>query len=403
MKKFLITLVIVAIVACPFLLFACNNGNGYENGESTWTPIDDSGYVLTIRGLRSETDVIEITKGEIVALYEALLSVESRPAYLRGESDIFVAEGRNARRVKGVYLNDILAKYDTVLSSASFYTLGITSYGGREFNVLPATVFNPEIGGSNMIIAFWLDGRYLNQADVYNNGALRAIFPNQSANTWWKRIQTLQLGNAAVSFVQPPVTQIYFLETLPQNYFGTFTNRNMLHHGLSLEALFDSGKLGGEANDFVYITAWDFNESKNLHELFFRIRRQQDITNAFIVFEQPAVSDPNQTRRFVLDGEDMPHTLRVSNTAALTVGSTAIVTLSMMFEVYQSNGIMEMSNLFEYFQLPTDGYYTIETDNGTVQLSGEMLKNATLKDIDDNFKLTYGNNQTLIMKSFSLN
>jgi len=375
----LLTLSFVALAACnpkPF----------------TFPAASDDGYELEIEGFTSE--LIKITKGEMKKFYnenadKRAIATDKNPIKVGDGTD----ENGNLKSyvLKGVYLDDILALYDEELSTADFSSLKFVASDGYNTLLAPED-FNESMGGSKIIIALEYEGETLTPSSA--SGALRAVLADKAHNKWAKFLKRITFGNTALS--APAASEVYFMETLPSSFSGTFNKGVYQYTGISVSKLLAAGGIFiANAGDIMYVSASDGKIIPNSYDVF---------KNAFFVYKQKegSAAETGRANAPVFDSATMLSGMTVKGVTAAVLNGKALVSLDMLFELYANAGILQISKLFEAVGIATVAAYTVQTDGYSVDIIASDFLTAALTKEGENYMLSYGDGKIVALKSFGI-
>ena len=408
--KKLLTISILTIfsIVCIFSLSACKNDDG-NNAINIPQVEDDSNYQIEIIGITPES--IIITKQQIIDLPKKVIYNEENPAYASDKTD----ENGNLipHSLIGVYLDDVLNVYADGAVSGAYSAMVLKASDGYE-TVLTQETYSTEHGGSKMILAYEYDGIRLNPNE--SSGAIRAIFPDQIANSWTKKLTSIEFGDA--SLVPPSPDTLSFVELLGNSFQASFSKTETVgantydftYYGISMKKLFEANILNAEETDKMYLIAWDYitNGETGIYREYTNWKRYEYYQNAFLadsykIGENEIEILPNSP---TFDGENIQHGMCVKNTLAFSVKNTALVNLKMSFERYDNNNdnIIDFSDILLLVNMLDNSIsYTItDKNNSTTIINGSEIENATLENNNGVFVLHYGEN-LIEIKSISKN
>lgn len=365
-------------------------------------------YTITIEGIGPEA--IEITKSQILNLSETKSVVydQDNPCYASDKTD----DDNNLipRILKGVYLDDILEVYAHGVVSGSFSAMTIKAADGYE-TVLTSDTYNPEHGGSKMIIAFEYEGIVLNESE--SSGALRAVFPDQPANSWVKGIKTIIFSDAALT--PPAPSKINFLELLGDDYNGSFettrtvgeNTQDYIYYGISIDKLLEEGILEADEEDKMYLIAWDYitDGTSSFYREYTNWKSWEYYANSYLTYQckigEGEIEDLGLAP--ILDGANIQKGMSVKNTLAITVSSTALITLDIAYERFDlaDEGKIDIIDILDLVNMyDEEGEYVVfDTNDQEYNLTSETLSQAELVNEEGVYTLHYGEDSTLIIKS----
>lgn len=399
-SKFFVVLAVIMVVVLSFSLYACKPDEPEDNLNVNAETTDDE-YFLELKGLVDSEDNllsdINITKATIKTLFETKPVVFSNeePCYASDKTD---DDGNPIpHSVKGVYLEDILAEYtdSATIDAYGSMTLSATD---NYVTVVTEDVFNSAGRGSKMIIAFEYDGVLLNTSE--KSGALRAVFPDQVANTWAKKLKTIEFSTEIL--LTPSVNQLYFYEYLDQEYRGYYSmveevlpegTANFRYYGFSIAELIDAEILNAQASDKMHLSAWDYNsESETWSE--YQAWTKYEVYSVGYLLDQVEREEEGievLDRAPVFDGPTFSAGMTVKNVLAASVFNSSIVTLETAFKRYDTNtdgeiwvkDLLLLLNMYD----EDDSYVITSIDNTTVEITAEQIFAA--KFIRDGDKYTF--------------
>lgn len=417
-RKLLVVFVIMLIAALCLSAFACkaptdDNAGGNPSNEEDNEPSteNDDDYVLEIEGIGAE--IISVTKAQIKALAQTKLVeyTKEEPCYTSDKTD----EDNNPipHWLKGVYLDDILAEYADGAVSGYYSSMVLKAEDGYE-NQLTQDTFSVEHGGSKMIIAYEYDGHELKPGE--ESGALRAVFPDQVANSWAKKLKKIIFTDAQL--LPPAPTSLNFVELLGEDFDGSFQKdvttgagtSAYTFYGVSLAALFEAGILAAEESDKMYLNAWDYitDGTSSFYREYTNWKSYEYYSNAYLVYQYKVGDGEIQQESTApnLDGENILKGMTVKNMLSLSVKSTALVCLDMAYERFDTdkNDTIMLSDVLGLVNMMNDKKtYTITTaSDAQVQVSGDTLSSATLSKTQSGYTLNYGA-ESVAIKSISIN
>jgi hypothetical protein len=414
-KSLLLFLIILLITALALSVTAC-----VEPDESTLSPSpspsntveDDGDYIFQIQGITSDT--IEVTKDQILAISETKLVeyTDAAPCYSSDKRDPDTQE-LIPHTLKGVYLDDILAVYADGVLSGAYSAMGVYALDGYE-TVLTSDTFNTEQGGSKMIIAFEYDGETLNAS--HNMGSLRAVFPDQVNSSWVYKLKKVVFSDAALT--PPAATVLNFVELLGDTYDGNFTKNETIgdntveytYYGISVDALLDGGILSAEETDKMYLVAWDFitNGTNSFYRQYTNWKSYEYFSDAYLVYEKQPTGEAKEAYDLapLFYGDNILSGMSVKNTLAMSVGSTALVTLDIAYERYDvdSNNVIDFADVLELVSMmDNEASYTVTTSTDqTVTISGADMEDATLVKNGAVYELHYGASGVVEIKTIAI-
>lgn len=387
MKRFL-KIFLIALLAFTFVLSlaACKDDDDGNNDPQT---VADDDYTLEIEGL--DVGKLTVTKKQIKELYseKPVTFDSSKPAYASDKTD---DDGNKIpHTLKGVYLDDIISKYSTSEKiSGSFPQMTLYSKDGYQ-TVITQEQFSVEYGGSLMIVAFEYDGITLTESE--KSGALRAVFDEQVANTWAKKLTKIAFGNQPLS--APETKKVYFFERLGDSYNGSFeksretgtTSISYTYFGVSVAKLIDTdtGIFDVTAEDKMFITAWDYNTNgtDGHWNMYFNTKNHDIYATSYFVYAQQASGEAKEDddRAPIFDGVLVLGGMSVKNVMAAAAGDVALVTLEGTNRRFGENGVFSVGKILETLDMSTadsTSYKVYKTDGTSVTVAGNVLKDATV-------------------------
>lgn len=390
---------ILLIIAIPFALLACDKNNPTD-------PTADDLYTLTLAGLidasgNSIADVT-ITKAQIKTLFQSKPVVfdANNPAYASDKTDD--NGNKIPHTLKGVYLEDIMAQ---LTASDGIDAYGSMTLNGTDGYVTVATeeVFNSAGRGSKLIIAFEYDGVSLTAAE--KSGALRAVFPDQIANCWAKKLNKIEFSTGILQ--SPSILRFTVLESITQgisSYQGTTTINDSLvdctYFGIPLSALIDANILNAQPTDKMHLLAWDYNSDTNNYTEYSAWTKYDVYSGGWLLSDRQLTGQNKQalTRAPIFDGPDFSAGMTVKNILALSVYNSGIVSLETAFARYDTDAedsfyIKDLLILLNMFD--TDNSYAVTSLQGNaVTLTATQMISATVTKQGQSYLLNYGTNST---------
>ncbi|HHU42792.1 MAG: molybdopterin-dependent oxidoreductase [Bacillota bacterium] len=389
MKKILIPLAVILVILLASLTFAACDKD--DNGEVDISP----NYTLEIFGIKP--DKIVVTKAQIMEIAEtkSVIYDENKPCYASDKTD----KDNNPipHTLKGVYLDDILEVYADGAVSASYSAMRLRDATGDYENVITSNVFNEEHGGTKMIVAYEYDGHILNKNEP--SGALRAVFPNQAANTWVKMLKQIEFTDAELK--PPAPSTITFMELLGEEYYGSFEKQvtteseifDYTYYGISLDKLFEAGLLNADQDDKMYIIAWDFisDGTNSFYREYTNWKSYEYYRNAFLAYSYSEDSDKvDLDLGPVFNGENISKGMSVKNTLAISVKDTALMSLDIAFERFdtQKNDKINLLDLLTLMNIhKEDGYRVFDKNNNHIDLTLEQVDSAYIEKTQSGYVL----------------
>lgn len=325
-------LILTLLLTVSFVCTACNK-------DEEEPPVDDDAYALTLRGMidaqgapLADTD---ITKAQIKTLFETkpVVYTYQNPCYASDKTD--EQGNRIPHSLKGVYLEDLLAEYT---QSATIDAYGSLTLSATDNYVTVATeeIFNSAGRGSKMIIAFEYDGVTLSQQE--KSGALRAVFPDQIANCWAKKLKKIEFSTDILQ--TPAVSRFTLIEEIEHysNYEGTATlggeEIDCTYYGIPVEWLIEEGILNAQATDKMHCSAWDYDSQTNTSREYSAWTKYDVYAGGWLLYERQVSGLDREplTRTPVFDGPTFSAGMTVKNILALSVYNTAVVSFETSFD-----------------------------------------------------------------------
>lgn len=403
-NKFILAIVLVLILVLSALTFtACNDKN------DTVITVSDDDYTLTLSGMVNAdgtalADAV-ITKKQIKELYK------TNPVNYTSESPAFASDKTDdngnpiPHTLKGVYLEDLIAAYTEGAPITSYGSLTLNATDGY-VTMATEDVFNSATRGSKMIIAFEYDGITLGVKQ--KSGALRAVFPNQIANVWAKKLNVIEFSTDILQ--TPQVQSFSIIETLIKNsaYVGNYNaveaDGSYTYSGLKVSELIkaDVYKNVGEF-DKMCVVAWDFDDASNKYKEYVAWTKYDVYNGGYILTEGTKTGDPDWTldRKPVFDGPDFNAGMTVKNVLALSAFKSSVVCMETAMKRFDPDedgvkdskfSIKDLLVLLNMYD--DDNIYTVtKADNGTATLThAEITAAKVSKNSASNYVLTYNTN-----------
>ena len=405
MKKHLLFVLFIAIVlVLSVSLAACGSDAAINNGENNNVSTDDN-YSLTVSGIG--VDDIVITKKQIKDIFaiKPVIFDEENPVYASDKTDD--AGNPIPHTIKGVYFDDVLSEYADGALSGAYSSMTLKSLDGYE-SVLTSDIYNTEHGGSKMIIAINYDGEDLKETS--KSGALRAVFPNQIANSWAKFLSEIVFGNATL--LPPEPTTLNFCELIDSAYFGQFEktieigtgSETVTYYGISLDSLIDEGILNADENDKMFISAWDYitNGTESFYREYINWKSYEIYSDAYLVYETQTEGGAKTPYDLspALNSALMQSGMTVKNVLSLSVNDTALVSLKIAFERYKGEGesTVAIKNILENISMfdSVANYKITDREGNETTVTADDLTSAQISFDGDDYILTVGGNDILI-------
>lgn len=410
-----LSLILVIMLAAIFCLtaYGCDKPNEDNNIIENKDPVaqNDDDYILEIEGISAE--IISVTKAQIKALAQTkpVEYTQSEPCYSSDKTD---DDGNpEPHWLKGVYLDDILAEYAGGAVSGYYSAMVLQGTDGYD-SILTQETYSIEHGGSKMIVAYEYDGNVL--TPTARSGALRAIFPDQVANSWAKMLKKIIFSDAQLS--PPAPTTLNFIELLGDSYNGSFTKEittgagtsTHTFYGISLKKLIEADILTAEENDKMYMKAWDYitDGTNSFNREYTNWKSNEYYADSYLVYSYKIGDgqEQSETNAPAFDGANILKGMTVKNVLSLSVKNTALVSLDMAYDRYDIEetdeinfsdvlGLVNMMN-------ETRTYTITDTSGSSIELSGTVLDTATLENTASGYLLHYGA-ESLTIKSISIN
>lgn len=410
MKKHLSAVLLIALVlVLSIALMSCGVKNDGENDQNLKSAEDDS-YILTISGIG--VDDIVVTKKQLWDIFseKPVIFDDEKPVIASDKTDDF--GNHIPHRVEGVYLDDVLSEYADGALSGAFSSMTLKSLDGYE-SVLTSDTYNTEHGGSKMVLALRYDGETLTENS--KSGAIRAIFPNQIANSWAKFLTKIIFGNATL--IPPEPTVLNFTEFIDSSLYGQFEktvesgagSEVVTYYGISLKNLIEEKILNADETDKMFISAWDYitNGTDSFYREYVNYKSYEIYNDAYLVYETKTAGGEKTPYELspALNSALMQSGMTVKNVLSLSVKDTALVSLKIAFERYKGEGesvaikdILENISMFD----KTASYKITDKTGAESTVSGEDIETATLIKDDDDYVLSVNNSEILI-KSLTIN
>lgn len=404
MKKFktFAAVVILSVFALSLFGFAaCNNSPAQSS---------DDEYTLELKGMigangESLSDVT-VTKKQIKELFETkpVVYTDETPAYASDKTD---DDGNLIpHTLKGVYLEDIMTEFTESAPISEYGSLTLNATDGY-VSIATEEVFNSDGRGSKMIVAFEYDGVVLNEKE--KSGALRAVFPDQIANVWAKKLKTIEFSVDILA--TPTVYSFSVLETLdPATYGGSYYSldtADVTYSGIKISELIGADNVlkGVSELDKMCIVGWDFNSDTNKYSEYVSWTKYQVYNGGYLLTSGVKDGDPawTLTRTPVFDGPDFSSGMTVKNVLSISVFHSAVVSLDTAMRRYdpdidgQIDGKFSIKDLLIHLNMfDDDNEYVVTKSNGaTVPLTYNQMLAAKVSINDDGkYILNYDTNKT---------
>lgn len=394
-KLFTLAILILCVIL-SFTLFSSCKPN--EGGIVVAT---DDEYTLTIKGLvdinGNPLQDFTITKAKIKELYQ-LKPVEyttENPCFASDKTDDF--GNPIPHTLKGVYFEDILTEYT---QSAEIGTYGSLTLNATDSYVTVATedVFNSSGRGSKMIIAFEYDGILLNESE--KSGALRAVFPNQIANVWAKKLITIEVSTDIL--LPPAVNKVFFYELLDEAYRGSYQiveeQINTTYFGIDISLLIegDGDILPVQSTDKMHLGAWDYNSELQAYSEYQAWTKYDVYSSGFLLdqVQQEGGEIEELSRSPVFDGPEFSSGMTVKNVFSMSAFNTSIVSIETALRRFDTNldskiylkDILMTLNMYD----DDETYEVTPIVGDTIELSAEQVFTSTIEKVGIEYILHYG-------------
>jgi len=392
---------IVLLLAVSFSLLSCN-----KNEEQP--QVSDDAYTVTLSGLvdaegNALADV-SVTKAQIKTLYESkpVIYTNEAPCYASDKTD---EQGNKIpHSLKGVYLEDVMAAYT---ESATIDAYGSLTLNATDTYVSIATeeVFNSSGRGSKMILAFEYDGITLTTKE--SSGALRAVFPDQIANCWAKKLTKIEFSTEILE--TPNVFRFSVIEEIAgdfSSYQGTATlageEEDCTYFGISVAWLIEKEILNAQATDKMHCSAWDYNSETDTSSAYSAWTKYDVYSGGWLLFERQVSGYGKEplTRTPVFDGPAFSAGMTVKNILALSVFNTSVVSMETAFDRFDSDNegefyvkdILLLLNMYD-----EDNSYLVTPPTGAaVELTASQIWAATVTKEDGEYSLSYNGGEVAI-------
>ncbi len=398
-NKYLI--LITLLVICITLISGCAKADDKKVQPTATTKannnVDDDYTLEIVIGEES----VKVTKKQIKELASSgkeVSATDDKPVYASDKTD---DDGNKIpHTLKGVYLDDILDVYANGKKTEDFAGMTLFAIDGYE-TVLTEEVYNTNKGGSKMIIAYEYDGVVLNPDE--KSGALRVVLPDQTANSWAKQLSKIELLSNVV--VLPETEQIYFAEGLGENYEGSYefkqevdgVEKEYINYGLSFKKLFDAGLLTADEKQDMFVYAWDGEEYTSTKTYEYYI-------DAFFVYGTKEKSDNGEITAVekspVFNGSNIKKGMKVKNTLYANTNKKSLVALNTAFAKLDTDDNKEIAlkDLLKAVNMKESAseYAVTDLDGKETTISGEDIKNATIKLEEDGYYFISGSNKIII-------
>lgn len=404
-KIFVVFALILAIIG-SFALVGCNPALPADE-DLIVTETTDNAYTLVLSGLVDLEDKvlpdISITKAMIKTLYQ------TKPVNYTAENYCYASDKTDVdgnpipHTLKGVYLEDILAEF-TISSNISKY--GSMTLNATDSYVTVATedIFNSSGRGSKMIIAFEYDGVQLSTAE--RSGALRAVFPDQLANSWAKKLNKIEFSTDIL--LKPAVNKIYFYELLSSDFDGNCMIQKettlLKYYGISIEKLIEGHILDAQSTDKMHLSAWDYNSESESYSEYQAWTKHDVYSVGYLLdqFQDGEEAIENLSRAPIFDGPTFSAGMTVKNVLSMSVFNASIVSLETAIRRYDTNndGIIYTKDILLLLNMyDADDSYVITTiDDTEIELTATQIFTSTITKDAEAYTLNYGSKSTSFKK-----
>ena len=393
-------LILTLLLTVSFVFTAC----GKDEGEPA---VDDDAYTLTLSGMidaqgapLADTD---ITKAQIKALFETkpVVYTDQNPCYASDKTDD--QGNRIPHTVKGVYLEDILAEYteSTAIDEYGSLTLSATD---NYVTVATEEVFNSAGRGSKMILAFEYDGVTLSEKE--KSGALRAVFPDQIANCWAKKLKKIEFSTDILQ--TPAVSKFSVIEEIGDytSYQGTATlggeEKDCAYYGIPVARLIEEEILNAQSTDKMHCSAWDYDSQTNTSREYSAWTKYDVYSGGWLLYERQVSGFDKEslTRTPVFDGPAFSAGMTVKNILALSVYNTAVVSFETAFDRFddEEEGEIFIKNILLLLNMyDEDNTYRVTSPGGqTKVLTAAEIWASTVTKEDGHYILNYNGGEIAV-------
>lgn len=419
-KFFLAALLAVILILSVISFTACEKNDGIPQ-------VSDDEYTLTLKGLyRIDESIagddktvalpdVVITKKQVKELYN------TKPVSFTSDNPVFASDKTDddgnpiPHSLKGVYLEDLLAEYSNSMAISEYGSLTLNATDGY-VTVATGEVFDSHNGahGSKMIVAFEYDGIALNVKE--RSGALRAVFPNQIANVWAKKLNVIEFSKEILT--TPAVYEFSVLEALDFATYGggyeadKVTENGTYHYsysGIQISKLIGVDKIlqGITDADKMCAFGWDYNDATDKYSEY-KVWTKYDVFNNGYILTSGVKDDDSVstlTRTPVFDGPSFGAGMTVKNLLSLSVFHSAVVVMDTAMTRWDHNadgvtdGKFNVRDLLTHLNMYDDdnNYVITELDGDKVNLTYAQITAAKVSKntASDMYEITYGNNVTI--------
>lgn len=397
-SRFLFFIAVIWVCILALSLVACN-------GEEGDIIASDDEYTLTLSGLvdaeGNPLDDVLITKAMIKEIYQSLPVdyTSANPCYASDKTDDL--GNPIPHTLKGVYLEDLLTSYSTSDSIGAYGSLTLIATDSY-VTVATEDVFNSSGRGSKMIIAFEYDGVTLNESE--KSGALRAIFPNQIANVWAKKLISIAFSTEIL--LPPAVNNIYFYELMDPAFKGSYQIFDEVQQvtstffGINIASLINEELLNVQSTDKMHLSAWDYNYEQEKYTEY-QAWTSYDVYSVGYLLDLVQIGDgevEDLSRSPVFDGPTFSSGMTVKNVFSMSVFNTSIVSLETAFRRFDTNEdetIYVKDILMLLSMYDDDETYEITSTTGEeIEITAEQIFSATIVKSGTEYIIHYGEEST---------
>ena len=191
------------------------------------------------------------------------------------------------------------------------------------------------------------------------------------------------------------------MELLGREYYGSFEKQvtteseifDYTYYGISLDKLFEAGLLNADQDDKMYIIAWDFisDGTNSFYREYTNWKSYEYYRNAFLAYSYSEDSDKvDLDLGPVFNGENISKGMSVKNTLAISVKDTALMSLDIAFERFdtQKNDKINLLDLLTLMNIhKEDGYRVFDKNNNHIDLTLEQVDSAYIEKTQSGYVL----------------
>ena len=157
--------------------------------------------------------------------------------------------------------------------------------------------------------------------------------------------------------------------------------------------MFEAGLLNADQDDKMYIIAWDFisDGTNSFYREYTNWKSYEYYRNAFLAYSYSEDSDKvDLDLGPVFNGENISKGMSVKNTLAISVKDTALMSLDIAFERFdtQKNDKINLLDLLTLMNIHKEvGYRVFDKNNNHIDLTLEQVDSAYIEKTQSGYVL----------------